>query len=162
VATNRELAAAVESGAFRRDLYARLSFVELRVPPLRDRRADLFAWVERFERMWREQRPDGDRAPLQFSAGAAEALLLCGWPANLRSLNRLVHELCAAGSSEPIARGQLPPWACPASEAAAAEEEAPASQRPREKLPAPTRAEFEAAFARLGGSVRAVARHFGR
>src|SRR5262249_1579824 len=46
-ATNRDLAGAVESGAFRRDLLARLSMWELRVPSLRERRADLLMWIER-------------------------------------------------------------------------------------------------------------------
>src|SRR6185295_11015283 len=52
-ATNRELQQAVNAGQFRADLYARLSLWELRVPPLRERRADLFPWIDRLHGRWR-------------------------------------------------------------------------------------------------------------
>jgi DNA-binding NtrC family response regulator len=152
-ATNRDLASAVESGAFRRDLYARLSLCELRVPPLRERRADLFDWIRRFESAMRT----GGAAALDFSPDAAEALLLDSWPANLRGLQRLVHELCKVGGAEPIGREQLPAWLRPTSVSS----QAHAAAEP-ERLPPPTRREFEEGFERLGGSVRALARHFGR
>jgi transcriptional regulator with GAF, ATPase, and Fis domain len=161
-ATNRELADAVESGAFRRDLYSRLSLWEVRVPPLRERRADLFAWIGQFQRRWCEERPGSRPRPLIFSPDAAEALLLYRWPSNLRDVHRLVHELHGGGGGDgeaPIDREHLPAWVRPAP---TNPQEYPPVAPPRKAIPAPTREEFEAAFQQLRGSVRALAQHFGR
>jgi transcriptional regulator with GAF, ATPase, and Fis domain len=142
-ATHRDLASAVESGAFRRDLHARLSLWELRVPSLRERRVDLFAWIARFADGRRKRAPE-------FSADAAEALLLARWPGNLRDLQRLAIELSTVESG-PIERERLPPWI-------SSHTEQPASARPA----APTREEFVAVFHELSGSVHGLARRFAR
>jgi transcriptional regulator with GAF, ATPase, and Fis domain len=164
-ATHRDLGALVEAGGFRRDLYARLAMWEISVPALRRRRVDLFGWIARLRARWCAQRPGAGRDPLRFDADAAEALLLSPFPTNLRGLDRLVHEIGAlAGGGAPIALDQLPEWVHarpehPSAPAAAAEApEAGADSR----RPLPSRAEFEAEFARLGGNVRALSRHYGR
>ena len=159
-ATNRDLQQAVAAGQFRADLYARLALWELRVPPLRERRADLFRWIERLHRRWRSQRPGEPQSPLRFEPDAAEALLRAPWPLNLRGVERLIHELSAhaAGVVTPAA---IPAWvkgAAPAPVAAAA---APApAESP--KVPVPSREAFLAAYKELNGSVRGLAKHFGR
>jgi transcriptional regulator with GAF, ATPase, and Fis domain len=165
-ATNRDLAAEVEQGRFRRDLYARLSLWEVPVPPLRARRADLVMWIERLHRRWLTERGRAGEGTLSFDAPAGEALLLQPWPDNLRGVDRLVHALAAQPSApaEPITLEQLPAWAVAAPRAPEAEdgtpepEEAPAAAR----LPAPTREELQATLARFDGSVRATAKHYGR
>jgi transcriptional regulator with PAS, ATPase and Fis domain len=161
-ATHRDLARAVVAGTFREDLYARLAIWELRVPALRERRADLLDWIDRFHAAWAGKRASGGpaAAPLRFDADAAEALLRFAWPLNLRGIERLVHELgSSAHAGAVITAAALPAWltlpatASPAPTAAAAEAPAPE---------VPTRDEFTRAFEELNGSVHALARHFGR
>jgi transcriptional regulator with PAS, ATPase and Fis domain len=168
-ATHRDLARAVGAGTFREDLYARLGIWELRVPALRERRADLLDWIDRIHSAWASKRaPGGTVTALRFDADAAEALLRFVWPLNLRGIERLVHDLGslprAAGL---ITAAALPAWlpvpssaAAPASAIADAPSNTPAlAARPSD---VPTREEFTRAFEELGGSVHALARRFGR
>jgi transcriptional regulator of acetoin/glycerol metabolism len=78
------------------------------------------------------------------------------WPLNLRGVERLIHEVSAAGAAGPISPTGLPAWVKGAP--------APASAAPTEaaKIPVPSREVFLAAYKELGGSVRGLARHFGR
>jgi transcriptional regulator of acetoin/glycerol metabolism len=128
------------------------------VPPLRERRPDLFAWLDRLHGQWAARR--GVAGALRFDADAAEALLACAWPLNLRALDRLVHELAAgtpAGGL--ITRAQLPAWIAGSSDASPAR---PAAGTPAPREAVPSREEFTAAFAELGGSVHGLARRFAR
>jgi len=153
-ATNRDLQQAVDASLFRGDLYARLALWELRVPPLRERRVDLFPWIERLHRGWRGKRPTEPQSPLRFEPDAAEALLRAPWPLNLRGVERLIHELSAV-SAGLISKASIPPWV----KGAAAKEAAPVEIV---KIPVPSREVFVAAYEKLGGSVRGLAKHFGR
>jgi len=165
-ATNRDLSAAVADGSFRRDLYARLSLWELPVPALRQRRADILMWIDRLHRRWLAERGRTDGPALVPDAPAAEALLLCAWPDNLRGVDRLVHALAAeTTAAESLTLERLPDWfrSRPpsfAQPAPAAEEPVAAAHAARPGTP--TRDELAAVLERLGGSVRATARHFGR
>jgi two-component system response regulator HydG len=89
-ASNRALAAEVEAGRFRRDLYYRLSVFPLRIPPLRQRAADvpLLAahFLARFER--EERRQTGGFAPETLALLARHS-----WPGNVRELEHEVHRL---------------------------------------------------------------------
>ncbi|MCA9666531.1 MAG: sigma 54-interacting transcriptional regulator [Myxococcales bacterium] len=187
-ATNRDLSQQVEQEAFRRDLYARLSLWEIRVPALRERRVDLLGWVQLFHRKWLEAR-DREGEPLRFDADAAEAILLHPWPNNLRGIDRLVHQLAAADvGQDEITLYDLEPYMPTGSEAllpvfdgsargkrasggsAAVGAAAPADDDDDDdddgaagKQPAPkTREELERVMAEHDNSVRAVAKHYGR
>jgi sigma-54 dependent transcriptional regulator, acetoin dehydrogenase operon transcriptional activator AcoR len=83
-ATHRDIKkqAQDEDGAFRADLFARLSAWVIEVPPLRDRREDVLGLAAGFL-------ADSAR-PLPLSPGAAEALLLHPWPFNVRELRHVV------------------------------------------------------------------------
>jgi transcriptional regulator with GAF, ATPase, and Fis domain len=173
-ATNRDLSAEVDGDRFRRDLYARLALWELRVPALYERRLDILPWIARLHGQWRAQRglPDGE--PLRFDVDAALALLRFAWPSNLRGIERLIHDLEAQGrGGRVITAAVLPRWL------AAADKPAPADglaagggtePRPRRtgkgsaaaRAPIPGREEFVAAFEELAGSVRGLAKRFGR
>jgi len=159
-ATHRDLTASGASG-FRRDLYARLSLWEVRVPPLRARRADLFTWIEVLQRAWDRGR---SAPPLALSPSAAEALLLAPWTLNLRAVERLIREVLAEGRGDhPLALADLPDWVrgSPALGPEAAEAPPPGPDTPCRPA-VPTKDEFTEVFHRLGGSVRALARHYSR
>jgi DNA-binding NtrC family response regulator len=144
-----DLAAMIEPGRFRLDLYARLSPWEIQVPPLRERRADLLLWIERFHRLWYQTR-DREPPPLTLDAAACERLLLHDWPDNLRGLARIVHRACADPSRPPID-------APPRRDSSPVATEATEGPRPAR----PTPEELEQVLSDLG-SVRAAAKHFGR
>jgi two-component system response regulator HydG len=96
-ATNRDLADAVATGAFRQDLYYRLKVVELRVPPLRERRDDILplARVLLASSALRMK-----RAISGLSPGAADQLLRYRWPGNVRELENAMERAVA------LARGR--------------------------------------------------------
>ena len=91
-ATNRDLAQGVADGNFRQDLYYRLKVVELRVPPLRERRDDILplARVLLADAALRMKRKITGLAP-----GAADQLLRYEWPGNVRELENAMERAAA-------------------------------------------------------------------
>jgi len=89
-ATHRDLAAAVREGRFREDLLYRLDVLSIRLPPLRERLADIIPLAEHFLR-----RAAAPEAPKALSAEAAQRLLSHSWPGNVRELRNLM-ERCQA------------------------------------------------------------------
>ncbi|SFF21117.1 DNA-binding transcriptional response regulator, NtrC family, contains REC, AAA-type ATPase, and a Fis-type DNA-binding domains [Nannocystis exedens] len=171
-ATNRSLVDDVEQGKFRRDLYARLALWEIHAPPLRARRADLLAWVDRLHRAWHAPRSRGEPPPIELPVALAEALLLQPWPDNLRGLQRFVHAYGAAdGDVDPeawparlLSFGAGPPAAAPApaavAPAAPAGDTPPARTVPRAPRPRPSREALLATLEANGWSIRATAKHY--
>src|SRR3954470_18812219 len=102
-ATNRGLASLVEQRLFRPDLFYRLSGVDVRVPPLRERRDDVLELAHYFLERHRATRP------LTLSAPAAEALVSYDWPGNVRELDRLMERAVALAEGQVIAIDDLPP-----------------------------------------------------
>jgi two-component system, NtrC family, response regulator AtoC len=86
-ATNRDLEAMMRSGSFREDLYYRLQVIEIRVPPLRDRREEITALVEFFLRKYSGvyRRP-----PVRPTRALMEALVAYLWPGNIRELENMM------------------------------------------------------------------------
>jgi DNA-binding NtrC family response regulator len=83
-ATNADLAAEVAAGRFREDLLFRLNTIEIRLPPLRERREDIMALAEHFLRRYvRRYR----KALVGFEPDAVEALETHAWPGNVRELD---------------------------------------------------------------------------
>ncbi len=173
-ATNRELSNDVEHGAFRRDLYARLSFFEVRLPALRARREDLFWWLSYLAGAVAAAR-GLPQAALQIMPDAAEALLLHAWPENLRGLDRLVHRLLSLepqvigrrvlASVMPELASGPPPQAEPPRagfQAAASNEPSPARPSEPALLDRPSREDFLAVYEGTGRNVRATSKHFGK
>jgi DNA-binding NtrC family response regulator len=103
-ATNRNLAAMVEQGRFRKDLYYRLSVVNLRIPPLRERKQDIPLLAAHFlERMARET---GTTHTL--SDDALRTLVEYEWPGNVRELEHSLDRACTLSSGPVLHLGDLP------------------------------------------------------
>src|SRR5262245_31878388 len=95
--SNRNLADAVKAGAFREDLLYRLNVVNLKIPPLRERPADVMELADHFVKLY--AKANGVMArPL--SADARRTLVLNRWPGNVRELENTIHRavLLASGS----------------------------------------------------------------
>jgi transcriptional regulator with PAS, ATPase and Fis domain len=110
-ATNRDLYQAVESGAFRQDLYYRLKVVELHVPPLRDRRDDVLplARVLLAHASLQMKRKISGLAP-----AAAVQLLRCEWPGNVRELENAMERAVALARGSRVEFEDLPEEVCQA------------------------------------------------
>jgi len=92
--SNRDLEQAVREGAFREDLYYRLSVFPLRIPPLRERTGDVEALAKRFvEARSAEARP--------LSAEAVARLTAHGWPGNVRELENVMQRALLLSQGEP-------------------------------------------------------------
>ncbi len=94
-ATHRDLAAAVRDGSFREDLFYRLNVLSIRVPPLRDRLADIIPLAEHFLRLAAARSGQPATEAKALSASAAQLLVRHAWPGNVRELRNLM-ERCNA------------------------------------------------------------------
>jgi len=103
-ASSRDLAAMVEQGRFRKDLYFRLNIVNLRIPPLRQRRGDIPALAMHFLRKIQEQ----SGIERTFSDGTLRLLAEYDWPGNVRELENAIERACALSSGPVLHMGDLP------------------------------------------------------
>ncbi|MFO0550677.1 MAG: sigma 54-interacting transcriptional regulator [Polyangiaceae bacterium] len=156
-ATNRDLAAEVEAGHFRRDLYARLALYELHVPALRERRVDILPWIHRLF-LGFEERRGLSSAPPAFSPEAAEIVVTHAWRENLRGLDRLVHHLASVAGI--VQRTDLPAWVRDVRSSSEPAREAPAADV-KQRRSAPSAEELAEWYARCQHNVAALARHYG-
>jgi len=86
-ATNADLQQEVEAGRFREDLLFRLNTIEIRLPPLRERREDIPVLATHFLR----RHATRYRKPLAgFDTGAMQLLLAHSWPGNIRELDHAI------------------------------------------------------------------------
>jgi len=106
-ATNRDLAADVEEGRFREDLFFRLNVVSLVIPPLRDRIEDLPWLLGRFLRHFADVH---DRAEVVgVDQDAMKALYRYSWPGNVRELVNVIERAVLLSNGKRIALENLPP-----------------------------------------------------
>ncbi len=104
-ATNRDLAQAVAQGTFRQDLYYRLKVVELRVPPLRERRDDLLPLARALLTSAAQRL---ERPALTLSPAAADQLLRYAWPGNVRELENAMERAVALARDSRVEPEDLP------------------------------------------------------
>ncbi len=90
-ATNANLTAKVKDGSFREDLYYRLKVVEVKLPPLRDRKGGIPILVHHFLSLFREKL---NRNIHGISDQAMEALTRYSWPGNVRELRHVIERAC--------------------------------------------------------------------
>lgn len=86
-ATHRNLKAMTRTGEFREDLYYRLNVMQIRIPPLRERRPDILGLARRF---LKRQADKLGRPELSLSPEAMQALERCRWPGNVRELENAI------------------------------------------------------------------------
>jgi two-component system nitrogen regulation response regulator NtrX len=103
-ATNKNLEAEIERGAFREDLFFRLSVIPVQVPPLRERPEDVPVLVRHFSDLF--GRENNFRAK-RFTAAALEAMQRHRWKGNVRELRNAVERLMIMASGEVIDVPQL-------------------------------------------------------
>jgi DNA-binding NtrC family response regulator len=136
-ATNADLQAMIRAGTFREDLYYRLNVIELRLPPLAARPADILPLARHFLGAGRRLRPD-----------AEAALLAHGWPGNVRELKNVMARANLLAQGELITVADLGLPRASASHGAAAEQE-------------PDREAIAGALQRAGGVVAQAAADLG-
>ncbi|MGZ6134487.1 MAG: sigma 54-interacting transcriptional regulator [Myxococcaceae bacterium] len=153
-ATHRDLAALVEEGAFRSDLFARLTGLEVELPPLRDRRADLGLLIPVLLR--RAGAPPG----LRISRDAARSLFRWSWPHNVRELEKALALGVALAGDGRIELVHLPEGVRTAPEPRS-DPLAGVAARPLSEADVTRRAELIEMLRAHHGNVSAVARQMG-
>ena len=110
-ATHRDLDAMIREGTFREDLCFRLRVVQLELPPLRERLADLPHLAEHFleEAAGRHGKPARDMAP-----EALDILMSYRWPGNVRELKNAVESMVLLSRGTAITPDAVPPYVRPA------------------------------------------------
>ena len=102
-ATNRDLEAAVRQGQFRQDLFFRLNVVQIKLPPLRERKSDIpllvNSFLEKFSEAGRMR---------TISEEAMARLIAYDWPGNIRELENAIERAVALGSGPILHVGDLP------------------------------------------------------
>lgn len=98
-ATHRDLKEAIETGAFREDLYYRLNVVTLDIPPLRERREDIAVLVQRMLADFGAHNPDARRV---YAPEAMELMVSADWPGNIRQLRNVVEQTLTLASGPVI------------------------------------------------------------
>lgn len=100
-ATNQDLEKAVAEGRFREDLYYRLNVVELNIPPLRERSADILPLANAFLNLFSQGRA-------RLSASASERLEQYSWPGNVRELRNAMERASLLSRGELVLPEHLP------------------------------------------------------
>ena len=98
-ATNRDLDKAAKQGAFREDLFYRLSVIYLHLPPIRDRDDDIMLLARHFLDMASEKHKRGRKV---FSVEAVEEMMKYEWPGNVRELQNRVEKAVLLSSGKSI------------------------------------------------------------
>lgn len=149
-ATNADLAALVLAGSFRKDLLFRLNTVEIRLPPLRERREDIAALTAHYLARFGERygRPD-----LRVAPSALRQLEGYHWPGNVRELGHLVERAVLMTPGDIIEDFALDPSLPPVSRSAAAPMEIDASAADARTIEQAEEAMIRNALDRTGGNV---------
>ena len=150
-ATNRDLDFAIKKGAFRQDLYFRLNVVQVKLPPLRERKGDIPLLVASFL----EKFSNPNDPPREMTEDATRRLMAYDWPGNVRELENAIERAIALGTGPYVSVHDLPSnLQYPSSERAPAKEE----MLPLEEL---ERRAILSTLHQTGGDKQATARMLG-
>ncbi|WP_217907410.1 sigma-54 dependent transcriptional regulator [Massilia sp. BJB1822] len=145
-ATNADLQAMIRQGSFREDLFYRLNVIELRLPPLAERPADILPLARHFL-----------GADKRLQPAAEAALLAHGWPGNVRELKNVMARASLLAGGDSIKAADLGLPAAPASQISGTMTSASAAASEAE----PGREDIVAALGRAGGVVAQAAAELG-
>ncbi len=104
-ATNRDLEAEVDKGAFRQDLFYRLNVIQIRLPPLRERREDIPLLVDHFIRKFSAEH---GRAVTAADPEAMAALMAYHFPGNVREIENLIERAVTLAPTDRMSLDTLP------------------------------------------------------
>jgi transcriptional regulator with PAS, ATPase and Fis domain len=103
-ATNRELPKMVKDGKFREDLFYRLYVVPIKIPPLRERREDIFplAWhfLSHYNKKFKQTK--------KFSQEIIQVMEMQLWPGNVRELQNVIERMVITSDAEVLEPDHLP------------------------------------------------------
>ena len=158
-ASNRDLRAEVGAGRFRSDLYYRLNVVEIKVPPLRERRADIPYLTAAFVR----ETSDRLQKSVAGLTPAGERLLASGtWEGNVRELRNVIERACILVDGEMISERELAVSMPPATGRVHIGVDAAAHDMSEKDLLATVeRDHIQRALVRAGGNKKAAAKMLG-
>jgi DNA-binding NtrC family response regulator len=105
-ATNADVETMMQRGEFRKDLYDRIAFETLTLPPLRQRREDIPLLVAHFTSMLVQEIPNFDPRP--FSTEAVRQMMHYYWPGNIRELKNVVERLLLQPGGDIVLTSDLP------------------------------------------------------
>ncbi len=98
-ATNKDLQKEIDSGKFRKDLYFRLNVLNIKIPPLRDRKEDIPLLIEHFINQYSHEH---GVPPKRLTEEGIQLLQNYSWPGNIRELKNLAEELMVIVEEEEI------------------------------------------------------------
>lgn len=104
-ATNKNLEEMVSNGSFREDLYYRLNVIPLVIPPVRERREDIPAFIVHFLKVFNQRY----QRECQLSLDSMQALIHYDWPGNVRQIENTIERLVITAGSDVIYPYELPP-----------------------------------------------------
>ncbi len=108
--SNRDLQEAIRAGAFREDLFYRLSVIPIHLPPLRERAGDIPLLVEHFLRRYSQK---GHREIQGVSTQAMKLLEAYSWPGNVRELEHTIERIVILEDGDIILPEHLPSFITP-------------------------------------------------
>ncbi len=104
-ATNQKLLERVEEGTFRQDLYYRLKVVEIKLPPLRERKEDIPLLIHHFLETFNEEL---DKQINDIDPEVLRILMAYHWPGNIRELRNTLEHVCILSKKTTITEDDLP------------------------------------------------------
>ena len=104
-ATNKDLEEQIRKGLFREDLYYRLNVIEVRIPPLRERREDIEVLSRHFLQKYSRE---NNKKVLAINDEAMEVFASYSWPGNIRELRNVIERAVVLAGGETIGLAELP------------------------------------------------------
>ncbi len=104
-ATNRNIEELIKENKFREDLYYRLNVVNIKIPPLRERKEDIPLLIDQFTARYIKET---DKKRIEYSKQALDLLMKYGYPGNIRELENVIHHSIVLARGEMITSEDLP------------------------------------------------------